>query len=85
LINEQVRPGSVICRGNRLFDDDPGGIQHSRINLRLPAGKRNVRVGSFGVERQKTPPKVLRLSLFNNNWLFSNKYFLFGLHRCNES
>ena len=62
-----------------------GGIQHSRINLRLPVRERNVRTRSFCLEWQKTPSRVLRLTLFNNNWLFSNKYFLFGLHSCKES
>jgi len=62
-----------------------GGIQHSHINLRLPVRERNVRTRSFCLEWQKTPSRVLRLALFNNNWLFSNKYFLFGLHSCKES
>jgi hypothetical protein len=45
----------------------------------------SLRTRSFCLEWQKTPSRVLRLTLFNNNWLFSNKYFLFGLHRCQES
>jgi len=50
-----------------------GGIQHSHINLRLPVRERNVRTRSFCLEWQKTPSRVLRLALFNNNWLFSKK------------